>query len=87
MVEPISYSLEVMYTLSTTMPQTDEGYNMLPTPALSVFRVILFSFGETFQVPPTFLFSGGQGRGLSFQSNLTKKYKFPATLQHLKMVN
>lgn len=40
MVGPISYSLEVMYTLSRTMPQTDEGYNMLPIPTLSIFRVI-----------------------------------------------
>lgn len=57
MVRPISYSLEVMYSLSRTMPQTDEGYNMQPIPALSIYRVILFSFGETLLVPPTSFFS------------------------------
>lgn len=44
MAGPISYSLEVIYTLARTMPQTDEGYNMLPVPALSIFRVILVFF-------------------------------------------
>lgn len=38
MVGPIGYSLEVMYTLSRTMTQTDEGYNMLPGAARSIFR-------------------------------------------------
>lgn len=29
---------------------------MLPIPALSIFRIILFSFGKPFQLPPTFFF-------------------------------
>lgn len=45
-----------MYTLSRTMLQTDEGYNMLPIPALSIFRVILLSFGKNISGAANFFF-------------------------------
>lgn len=53
---PITYSLEVIYALSWTIPQTDEGYNVLSVPALSIFRPV-FSWRHLFGVANFFFFS------------------------------
>lgn len=41
MAGPIGYSLEVMYTLSGTKVQTDEGYTVLGISTVSIFMPIL----------------------------------------------